>query len=92
MQIQLTRPLVFFDLETTGVDAKTARIIGISVAKHLPDGTVESKIRRYNPGMPIPAEATEVHGITHADVAHEPEFKLLTPSLSACLADCSLLV
>jgi DNA polymerase III epsilon subunit-like protein len=44
---------VFFDLETTGVDAKTARIIEVSVAKHLPDGTVESKTRRFNPGIPI---------------------------------------
>ena len=60
MPLQLTRPLVFFDLETTGVDAKTARIIEISVAKHLTDGTVESKNRRFNPGMPIPPEARPV--------------------------------
>jgi len=90
MPIRLTRPLVFFDLETTGVDAKTARIIEISVAKHLPDGTVESKTRRFNPGMPIPDEATEVHGITDADVAGEPEFKLLAPGLSTYLANCDL--
>jgi len=90
MPLVLTRPLVFFDLETTGLDAKSARIIEISVAKHLPDGTVESKTRRFNPGMPIPAEATEVHGITDADVAHEPEFKLLAPGLSTYLTDCDL--
>jgi DNA polymerase-3 subunit epsilon len=90
MPIRLTRPLVFFDLETTGVDAKTARIIEISVAKHLPDGTVESKTRRFNPGMPIPAEATEVHGITDADVAHEPEFERVASGLASFLADCDL--
>lgn len=90
MPIQLTRPLVFFDLETTGVDAKTARIIEISVAKHMPDGTVESKTRRFNPGMPIPAEATAVHGITDADVAHEPEFERVASGLASFLADCDL--
>ena len=90
MPIQLSRPLVFFDLETTGVDVGKARIVEISVAKHLPDGTVESKTRRLNPGVPIPPEATAVHGISDADVAGEPEFKLVAAGLSTYLADCDL--
>lgn len=90
MPIRLTRPLAFFDLETTGVEPKTARIVEISVAKHMPDGTVESKTRRFNPGVPIPAEATAVHGITDADVAHEPEFKLLAHGITTYLTNCDL--
>lgn len=90
MPIRLTRPLVFFDVETTGLDAKTARFVEISVAKHMLDGSVESKNGRFNSRMPIPAEAAAVHGITEADVAHEQEFKLLALALSAYLADCDL--
>ena len=90
MPIQLSRPLVFFDLETTGVDVKEARIIEISVAKRLPDGSVESKTRRFNPGMPIPAGATAVHGITDADVAHESPFWQVAKSLVDFLEGCDL--
>ena len=90
MSIRLSRPLAFFDLETTGVNAKTARIIEVSVAKHWPDGMVESKTQRFNPGIPIPAEATAVHGITDSDVAHEPAFQRVAAGISAYMADCDL--
>ena len=90
MPIQLSRPLVFFDLETTGVDVGKARIVEISVAKHLPDGTVESKTRRFNPGVPIPPEATAVHGISDADVAGESPFWQVAKSLADFLEGCDL--
>jgi DNA polymerase-3 subunit epsilon len=67
--IVLTRPLAIIDLETTGTNAKEARIVEISVLKILPDGTTTLRTRRINPGVPIPPDATAVHGITDADVA-----------------------
>lgn len=90
MPIQLSRPLVYFDLETTGVDVARDRIIEISVAKHHPDGKVESKTRRFNPGVPIPKEATAVHGITDADVAGEPPFGSVARRLADFLEGCDL--
>lgn len=62
MSLALTRPLVFFDTETTGVDAANDRIIEISLLKLFQDGKEEIKTFRINPGIPIPAEATAVHG------------------------------
>lgn len=58
MKLHLTRPIVFFDLETTGTNINTDRIVEISLVKLLPDGRSVSKTRRINPEMPIPAEAT----------------------------------
>lgn len=71
---KLERPIIFFDTETTGVDIKKDRIVELAVLKLLPDGTSEEKCRRFNPGIPIPKEATAVHGITDADVRGEPPF------------------
>jgi DNA polymerase-3 subunit epsilon len=88
--IQLDKPLVFFDLETTGKESKTARIVEISVTKILPDKTTQVKTRRFNPGVPIPAEATEVHGITDEDVKDEPPFAALANGLLAFLEGCDL--
>ncbi len=90
----LTRPLVFLDLETTGVDALNDRIVEISLLKMFPagpDGTAPEPIvrtRRVNPGMPIPPGATAVHGITDADVAAETPFEKIARSLFDLLADC----
>ncbi len=61
MKLKLTRPLVFFDLETTGTNITHDRIVEISIVKLMPDGTVVERSRRLNPEMPIPAEATAVH-------------------------------
>ena len=69
MQLNLKNPLVFFDLETTGINISTDRIVEISYLKVYPDGREEAKTMRINPGMPIPPEATAVHKITDADVA-----------------------
>ena len=88
--IRLERPLVVFDLETTGKRVQTDRIVEISLLKLLPDGTNQIKTRRLNPGIPIPAEATAIHGITDADVANENSFRQIARSLVAYLEGCDL--
>jgi DNA polymerase III subunit epsilon len=88
--IRLERPLVVLDLETTGKKVQTDRIVEISLLKLLPDGTNQIKTRRLNPGMPIPAEATAIHGITDSDVANENSFRQIARSLAAYLEGCDL--
>ncbi len=83
--LSLERPLAVIDLETTGTDPKTDRIVEISVLKIYPDGRREHKTRRLNPGMPIPPEAAAIHGITDADVAGEPRFRDVAAGLLAFL-------
>ena len=90
MKLNLTRPLVFFDLETTGTNITHDRIVEISIVKVMPDGTDTERTRRTNPGMPIPAEATAVHHITDADVANEPSFKQIAKSLAEMFKDCDI--
>ena len=75
MQLQLKRPICFFDLETTGVNIAKDRIVEISILKAFPDGSEQENTWLVNPGMPIPAEATAVHGITNEKVANAPGFK-----------------
>ena len=67
MKLNLKRPMVFFDLETTGTNIASDRIVEISVVKVMPDGEEIIRTRRINPEMPIPAEATAVHHITDED-------------------------
>lgn len=74
MRLKLKRPLIIFDTETTGTDPKTDRIIELAVVKLGPDGSREEKCRRFNPLVPIPKDATAVHGITNEDVKDEPPF------------------
>ena len=88
MNLQLKRPIVFFDLETTGVDAAKDRIVEISMVKVAVDGTKTVKTRRINPEMPIPAEASAIHGITDDDVKGEPTFKQIAKSLAAFIEGC----
>ncbi|MDR0756442.1 MAG: ribonuclease H-like domain-containing protein [Tannerella sp.] len=90
MLLQLDRPLVFFDLETTGVNISKDRIVEISLLKIYPDGSEESKTRRINPEMPIPPEATKIHGITDEDVKDCPTFKVIAKSLAELIRDCDL--
>lgn len=90
MKLQLTRPLVFFDLETTGTNISSDRIVEISIVKLMPDGRVIEKTRRVNPTIPIPAEATAVHHITDEDVANEPTFKQIGNSLAQLLDGCDV--
>lgn len=92
MKLQLRRPIVFFDLETTGVNVLKDRIVEISVVKIMPGKEHEPlvKTRRINPEMPIPAEATAVHGITDADVASEPTFRQVAASLAELMRGCDI--
>jgi len=93
-RLVITRPLVFFDLETTGVDPRNDRIVEVSLLKAFPPdaaGKVPEplvKTRRVNPGMPIPPGATAIHHITDADVADEPTFEKIARSLFDLLQDC----
>ncbi|MDL2305411.1 3'-5' exonuclease [Bacteroides sp. OttesenSCG-928-D19] len=90
MQLKLKNPLVFFDLETTGINITKDRIVEISYLKVMPDGTEECRTRRVNPQMPIPEQATAVHGITDEDVKDCPTFKELAKSLAAQIEGCDL--
>lgn len=90
MELRLDRPLIFFDLETTGTNILHDRIVEISIIKVMPDGTEIEKTRRVNPGCPIPAEATAVHHITDADVASEPKFEQMAKSLLDFFAGCDI--
>ena len=90
MKLNLTRPLCFFDLETTGVSVTKDRIVEIAVLKLKPDGTKEDKTWRVNPECPIPAQASAVHGIYDADVADEPNFKALSKTIYNFIKDSDL--
>lgn len=81
MKLNLKRPIVFLDLETTGVDPAKDRIVEISLVKVMPDGTQEVKTRRLNPEMHIPEAASAVHGIHDEDVADCPTFREISKSL-----------
>ncbi|MBD5206373.1 MAG: 3'-5' exonuclease [Bacteroidales bacterium] len=83
MKLNLTRPLVFFDLETTGTSVTHDRIVEISYIKIFPDGSEESETMRVNPGIPIPAASTAVHHITDEMVASEPTFDRIANKIEA---------
>ena len=74
MDLELTRPMIFFDIESTGLDPERDRIVELAAIKIHPDGTREEKCKRFNPLVPIPEEATAVHGISDQDVKDEPPF------------------
>ncbi|TVQ92915.1 MAG: 3'-5' exonuclease [Bacteroidetes bacterium] len=90
MQLNLKRPITFFDIESTGTNVVQDRIVEICFLKLMPDGTTETKIRRINPTIPIPPEVTAIHGISNEDVANEPTFKQISKSLYDWLKDCDL--
>ena len=90
MKLKLERPLIFFDLETTGTNVTHDRIVELSYIKVYPDGTEERKTRRLNPEMPIPAESTAIHHITDADVANEPTFRQIAKSLLEIFDGCDI--
>jgi len=90
MKLNLRNPLIFFDLETTGINIVSDRIVEISYLKVYPNGEEESKTRRINPEMPIPPQATEVHGITDEDVKDAPTFKSIAKSLASQMEGCDL--
>jgi DNA polymerase III subunit epsilon len=90
MTLQLTRPLAFFDLETTGITITTDRIIDIAIIKLMPDGEQQKKYFRLNPGVPIPAQSTAIHGISDDDVKDAPTFKQVANEIKQFLDNCDL--
>ena len=87
-QLNLSRPIVFFDLETTGVSHATDRIIEIAAVKLMPGNQKVSWVKRLNPGRPIPPDATAIHGITDEDVRDAPEFRHIARELHTWLRGC----
>ncbi len=90
MELNLKNPLVFFDLETTGINIVSDRIVEISYVKVFPNGKEEIKTRRINPEMHIPEASTAIHGITDEDVKDCPTFKSIAKSLAAQIEGCDL--
>ncbi len=88
MKLNLKRPIVFFDLETTGVDTSKDRIVEISMVKVMPDGEEITKTRKINPQMLIPAASTAIHGITDEDVKDCPTFAQIARSLESFIEGC----
>lgn len=88
MKLNLTRPLVVFDLETTGLDIVRDRIFQLSYIKVYPDGKEERENIFVNPGKEIPQEVVELTGTSNSDVADKPTFKALAPELAEKFANC----
>ena len=84
------KPIVFFDLETTGLNTTTDRIVEIALVKIHPSGTIEEKLRRINPVMPIPEAASAVHRIYDVDVCTESTFEDSSKEFHAFLENCHL--
>ena len=90
MKLNIQNPIIFFDLETTGVDVAKDRIVELCYIKIFPNGNEESKTMRINPGIPIPKHATEVHGISDEDVQDCPAFKDVAAELFEAFKGCDL--
>jgi len=90
MKLHLKNPIVFFDLETTGTNIVSDRIVEISYLKVSPNGREESKTIRINPEMHIPAESSAIHGIVDADVADCPKFKEVAKEIMHDIEGCDL--
>jgi len=90
MQLHLRNPIVFLDLETTGVNIVTDRIVEIALLKINLDGSEEEKLLRINPEVPIPLEASLIHGIYDEDIADAPTFKEVAKTLAKFLEGCDL--
>ncbi len=90
MQLNLKNAIVFFDLETTGINIAADRIVEISILKINTDGTEETKTLRINPEMPIPKKSSDIHGIFDADVADAPTFKEVARELATFMEGCDI--
>ncbi|MBH2003486.1 MAG: 3'-5' exonuclease [Sphingobacteriia bacterium] len=90
MKLQLNRPLAFIDLETTGVNISNDRIVEIGIVKILPDGAKQVKRKLINPLMPIPAGASDVHGITDEMVKDAPGFKQVANEIKQFIENCDM--
>ena len=90
MELSLTKPICFFDLETTGTNISRDRIVEISILKIYPNGNKTGKTWLVDPEMPIPEEASNIHGITDEKVAGEPTFKMLSGEIYQMIKDSDL--
>ncbi len=90
MSLSLNRPIVFFDIESTGLHVTKDRIVELALLKVFPDLSQESLTFRINPGIPIAPEATAVHGISNEDVVFEPRFEQLAPRIFEFIEACDL--
>lgn len=90
MQLNLSKPICFFDLETTGINISKDRVVEISILKVHPNGKEETYTQRVNPTIPIPPEVTKVHGISDADVADKPTFKEIAKEVHQMIKDADL--
>lgn len=90
MSLQLARPIAFMDLETTGVNLSTDRIVEIAIVKVLPDGSRQVKRKLINPQMPIPKQSSDIHGITDDMVKDAPTFKQAGNELKQFIEGCDL--
>lgn len=90
MELKLKRPLVFIDLETTGINVSNDRIVEISALKVNPNGIEQWLTTLVNPGIPIPQKVTAIHGISDSDVAEAPSFREIAKTLTSFLEGCDL--
>ena len=90
MELKLKRPLVFIDLETTGINVSSDRIVEISALKISPNGSEQWMTTLVNPEMPIPPKVTAIHGISDSDVAGAPTFREIAKNLTSFLEGCDL--
>jgi DNA polymerase-3 subunit epsilon len=90
MSLQILHPLAVIDLETTGTDLATDKIVEIAIIKLMPDGTIQKKRKIVNPQMPIPAASSNVHGITDEMVKDAPTFKQIANEVKQFLNNCDL--
>ncbi len=90
MELKLTKPIAFFDIEATGPDVVNDRIIEISILRIEPNGKQESFTRRVNPPIPISPEAYKIHGIKNEDLANEPKFSEIAQSVANFIKGCDL--
>jgi DNA polymerase III subunit epsilon len=90
MNLNLKRPLIFIDLETTGVNVGADRIVEIALLKIYPNGNRESKLYKVNPTIPIPLETSKIHGIYDKDVVDCPRFSELARELTAFMGGCDM--
>jgi DNA polymerase-3 subunit epsilon len=89
-KLTLKRPIIFFDLETTGTDNAKDRIVELALIKLSPDGKRDKYVKRLNPGITIPAEVTLIHGISDEDVKNCPSFKQIAHTLYEWMRGCDL--
>ena len=90
MKLNLKNPIIFFDIESTGLNVATDRIVEISMVKVMPDGSTEVKTRRINPTIHISEEASRIHGIHDEDVRNEPTFSQIAKSLAKWMEGCDI--